>query len=389
MIMEKKKLKSYLLKSLLLILLLAVIQFFFNPLGLGPEPASVLRPAFFQSTVKNMTGVELLVDGKEAFDAIYKCLDTANSSIHVQTYIWKDDETGRAVVQRLKKAADRGAAVLVNKDLLGTAFELGDMIKGNPSPVFTSTGLKGYPGIKVNTKLFAHNDHSKYFIVDHETLIFGGMNIADEYHFDWHDYMVLIRGKERVAAFENRVLRGKPWPADLPAVVAVNDSHATEIRTALREMIDHAQKRVIVQHAYFSDSIILEALLRAAARGVRIDVMLPKEPDTHGAANKLTINQLLASKHKIHVFLFPVMSHAKVLLVDREMAGVGSANLTPRSMLTSKELTVFVHGKPDEPFLQRLQTQMDADLAKSTEVLKSFQLKFKDRIMALVGKYVW
>jgi cardiolipin synthase A/B len=294
-------------------------------------------------------------------------------------------------VQRLKKAADRGASLVVNKDVLGTAFELGDMMKGRPSPVFTSAGLRGYPGIQVNTKVLVHYDHSKYFIVDHEVLIFGGMNIADEYHFEWHDYMVLIRGKNRVAAFEDRVLRGKPWPAGLPAVVAVNDGYATEIRTALREMIDHAAERVVIQHAYFSDNVILEALLRAAERGIHIDVILPKNPDTHGPANKVTINRLLASKHKdrIRVFLYPAMSHAKVLLVDGEMAGVGSANLTPRSMLTSKELTVFVHGNPDEPFLKRLRTQVDEDLAKSSEVRESFQLSMKDRIMAVAGKYVW
>lgn len=389
--MEKKKLKSYIFKAIPLILLLALIQFFFNPLGLGPEPTSVLGPAFFKTTVKSMTGVELLVDGKEAFDAIYKDLDSSRKSIYIQTYIWKDDETGRAVVERLKKAADRGTDVFVNKDLLGTVFELGDMIKGNPSPVFTSAGLKGYPRIQVNTKIFADNDHSKYFIMDHETLIFGGMNIADEYHFDWHDYMVLIQGKERVAAFENRVLRGQPWPAGLSAVVAVNDGYATEIRTALREMIDHAKERVVVQHAYFSDNIILEALFRAAERGVKVDVILPKAPDTHGLANKVTINRLLASKYRdrIHIYLYPVMSHAKVLLVDGQMAGVGSANLTPRSMLTSKELTVFVHANPDEPFLQRLRGQIDEDLAKSTEVKETFQLTVIDRIMALAGKYVW
>lgn len=156
-------------------------------------------------------------------------------------------------------------------------------------------------------------------------------------------------------------------------------------------MIDHARERVVVQHAYFSDNIILEALLRAAARGVQVDVVLPREPDTHGPANRVTINHLLASEHRDHirVFLYPEMSHAKVLLVDGDMAGIGSANLTPRSMLTSKELTVFVHGNPGEPFLQRLRAQMDADLTKSAEVRQSFQLTIKDRMMAVAGKYVW
>ncbi len=202
--------------ALFVVLLLVLVQFFFNPLGLGPEPASVLDPAFFETTAEKTTGVELLVDGKEAFDAVFESLDSADESIYIQTYIWKDDATGRAVVEKLKAAADRGVKVTVNKDMLGTVFELGDMVQGRPSPVFTEKGLKGYPNIEVNTKLFSANDHSKYFIVDHETLIFGGMNIADEYHFQWHDYMVLIRGKERLARFESRVLRGKPWPGGAP-----------------------------------------------------------------------------------------------------------------------------------------------------------------------------
>jgi cardiolipin synthase A/B len=379
------------LKLILLILLLGLIQFFFNPLGLGPEPSSVLGPEFFKTTVKNIADVELLIDGRSAFDAIYQSLDSAKESIYVQTYIWKDDETGRTIVEKLKKAADRGVKVVVNKDLLGTVFELGDILNGKPSPVFTSSGLKGYKGIEVNTKLFAHYDHSKYFIIDHETVIFGGMNIADEYHYQWHDYMAMFKGKERVNLFEDHVLHGKPWPSGHPAVVGVNDGHVTEIRTGLREMIDAALKRIIVQHAYFSDNKIIDALLRAANRGIQVDVILPKAPDTHAYANMLTINKLLASEHhdRIRVFLYPSMSHAKVVLVDGEIVGVGSANLTPRSMLTSKELTLFVHWKSDAPFIQKLRDQIDADLAKSVEVKESFNLSTKDRIMGFVGKYVW
>jgi cardiolipin synthase A/B len=383
--------KKRYVKVLLIIILLGLIQFFFNPLGLGPEPTSVLGPEFFKTTVKNIADVELLVDGRAAFDAVYQSLDSAKESIYVQTYIWKDDDTGRAIVEKLKKAADRGVKIVVNKDLLGTVFELGDILDGKPSPVFTSAGLKGYRGIEVNTKLFAHYDHSKYFIIDHETVIFGGMNIADEYHYQWHDYMAMFKGKERVNLFEDHVLRGKPWPTGRPAVVAVNNEYATEIRTGLREIIDAALKRIVVQHAYFSDTKITDALLRAANRGIQVDVILPKAPDTHAYANMVTINKLLASEHhdRIRVFLYPSMSHAKVVLVDGEIVGVGSANLTPRSMLTSKELTLFVHWNPEAPFIKKLRSQMDDDLAKSTQVTKSFDLTTKDRIAAFVGKYVW
>ncbi len=376
---------------LVVVLLVAACQFVFNPLGLGPEPEATLGPAFFEKSVGAMDGFFLLVDGREAFEAVFEAIDAAKESIYIQTFIWKDDETGKAVVNRLREAADRGVQVTVNKDLLGTAFELGDMIKGRPSPVFTRAGLRGYPNIEVNTKVFTDNDHSKYFIVDHETLIFGGMNIADEYHFQWHDYMGLIRGRERVALFESRVLYGTPWPGSLPAVIAVNDRQGTEIRQGLVEAIDHARERVVLEHAYFSDEVIIETLLRAASRGVRVDLVLPAEPDTHGAANKVTINRLLDSEHRenIHIFFYPAMSHAKVLMTDGVIAAVGSANLTPRSMLTSREVTLFVHGDTDTAFTRRLNEQLEEDIGESTEVRERFQLSMADRFNAVVGKYVW
>jgi phosphatidylserine/phosphatidylglycerophosphate/cardiolipin synthase-like enzyme len=120
-------------------------------------------------------------------------------------------------------------------------------------------------------------------------------------------------------------------------------------------------------------------------------VILPKAPDTHSLANKVTINRLMNSKNRnnIRIFLYPVMSHAKVLLTDGEFVGVGSANLTPRSMITSKELTLFVHVHSDEPFMQKLRNQMSDDLAKSTEVKETFKLTTIDRILGLIGKYVW
>ena len=282
----------------------------------------------------------------------------------MQTYIWKDDDIGSQIVNKLKAAADRGVQVTVRKDLLGTVFELGDMLKGRPSPVFTKAGLRGYDNIEVDTAVFSDTDHSKYFIVDNRVVIFVGLNIADEYHTS---------------------------PNPSPVVMTVNDRNTTEIRTALIEMIDNAKERVIVEHAYFSDDKVIEATKRAAARGVGVDVVLPKTPDTHLYANLVTINKLLEAgpKNVPRIFLYPQMSHAKVLLADGVIASVGSANLTPRSMLTSREITLFAHGRRDERFIRELRHQLEADIALSEQVLKPFELSFTDKIKAVVGKYVW
>ena len=379
------------LAVLALLVMVALFFFVFNPLGLGPEPETVLSSEFFANPARDLSDLELLVDGRAAFNEIFAAIDSAESSVYIQTYIWKDDSTGQAVVAKLKSAADRGVRVSVRKDMLGTFFELGDMIQGKPCPVFTRIGLKGHKNIHVHTDLFADTDHSKYYIFDELGVIFGGMNIADEYHLQWHDFMVLLRGKVWTESFKNRVLNHLPWPFSAPLVLAVNDSRKTEIRTATLEVIKNATRRVVIEHAYFSDDKVIEAVKGAAARGVKVEIILPKIPDTHLYANMATINRLLDSESgKVpRVFLYPHMSHAKVIMTDDRIVAIGSANLTPRSMLTSKEITLFIHGDPTSDFIRKLREQIETDIAASEEVVNPFTLGPLEEVKAVVGKYVW
>ena len=377
--------------GLTLAILTVIVVFVFNPMGLGPEPETVLSRDFFTTSAQDLSQLELLVDGEEAFHEILEAIDGARSSIFVQIFIWKDDTIGRRIVAGLKAAAERGVKVSVRKDVLGTFFEFGDMVKGKMSPVFTRDGLRGYENIDVNIDVFADTDHSKYFIVDERLSIFGGMNISEEYYSQWHDYMVLIRNRQWTTSFTDLVMKSLSWPNPSPFVVAVNDRRATEIRTALIQMIDNAKESLIIEHAYFSDSKVIEAVHRAAQRGVSVDIVLPKKPDTHGYANMATINRLLdsGSETNLSVFLYPHMSHAKVVLSDGEIAAVGSANGPPTGVRTSREVTLFVHGSRDDPFFKKLRERLHADIDKSEQVMAPFKLSFIHRIKAVVGKYVW
>jgi cardiolipin synthase len=388
--MRIPKRSTLVIGGLSLVFLTAAFLFVFNPFGLGPEPESVLTPDFFAKPVQDLSALELLVDGKEAFDRILEAVDFAKTSIYVQTYIWKDDGIGNQMATKLKDAADRGVEITVSKDVLGTVFELADMLKGKPSPVYTRRGLKGYDNITVKTDVSADTDHSKYFIVDDRIAIFGGMNIADEYHTEWHDYMASIESERWAKLFGDKVIHGAPWPA-ASVVVAVNDNDATEIRTALIEMLDHAGEHIIIEHAYFSDSKVIEAVKRAAERGVEVDIILPREPDTHIYPNRVTTNLLLESESNggLRIFLYPQMTHAKVMLTDGVIAAVGSANLTPRSMLTSKEVTLFVHGERDAPFIRELRDRLTADIAESERITTPYPLGFFDRLIAAISKYIW
>jgi cardiolipin synthase len=383
------------IKIFAIILALAVcvstFVFVFNPLGLGPEPEFVLPQSFFEEPAKDLRELQLLIDGEEAVEEISKEIRQAESSVFMQMFIWKDDSIGRRLVDTLKSLSDNGVKVTVSKDALGTFFELGDMIKGKPSPVYTTTGLKDYKNIDVRTDLFADNDHSKYVIVDRKVVAMGGMNVADEYHKDWHDYMVLFRNSIWTEAFESRVLKAGSWPEIIPFVITVNDRKATEIRTAYVQIIDNAREQVIIEHAYFSDDRIIKALQRAMERGVEVNLILPRSPDTHGYANMATINRLIETKYNenIIVYFYPRMSHAKVALVDGVIAAVGSANLTPRSMVTTREVTLFVHGKPDALFISRLRNQLEHDMKESEKVIEPFELGTTDQVRAMLDKYLW
>jgi phosphatidylserine/phosphatidylglycerophosphate/cardiolipin synthase-like enzyme len=227
--------------------------------------------------------------------------------------------------------------------------------------------------------------------VDHKAVIFGGMNIADEYHTQWHDYMAMIRSERWTTAFEDRVLKSSPWPEPAPLVITLNNKNTTEIRTALIELIKNARESVIIEHAYFSDDKIIETVKLAAENGIQVNIILPEKPDTHHYANMVTINQLIQSKEttRPRVFLYPQMMHAKVVLADGVIAAVGSANLTPRSMKTSREVTMFFHGNSDDPFIKKLRERLESDVAESGEVLTPFKLGVSDKIKAFFGKYLW
>jgi phosphatidylserine/phosphatidylglycerophosphate/cardiolipin synthase-like enzyme len=74
------------------------------------------------------------------------------------------------------------------------------------------------------------------------------------------------------------------------------------------------------------------------------------------------------------------------VLSAEALAAVGSANLTPRSMLTSKEVTLFVHGERDAPFIRELRDRLTADIAESERITEPYPLGPLDRLIAAVSK---
>lgn len=374
-----------------LVLIVAVMSFFYSPLGLGRAPANVLPDSFFKKPAKSLSDLGLLIDGKEAFSAVLKLIENAKEYVIVQAFIWRDDDIGRKVASALVSAADRGAKVTARKDMAGTFFEYKDMFRGRPSPAFSDRRLRRHPNIHVELSFAADTDHSKYYIADGRRVIFGGMNIADEYRDLFHDYMVQINSDRWAEAFERKVAGRASWPSDAPFYIAVNDRHVCEIGKAVLEALEAAKENVILEHAYISDKEVMKGIISAARRGVDITIILPEAPDRHAFANKFSVNHLLAAcpEGKLNVYLYPGMSHAKAGLVDSGIAMIGSANLTHRSLKRSREVALFANGAHDEPFISKLRERLREDIKTSKKVTKPFPLSFVAKARALVDRYTW
>ena len=118
-------------------------------------------------------------------------------------------------------------------------------------------------------------------------------------------------------------------------------------RERIAEFIDRAKDTLFVQNERYQDAVIIERLVRAARRGVKIHVMtraphtLKKEKLVEGVGGIRILDDVGVKVHKLkHLKL-----HAKMLLADEKRAIVGSINLTPGSFDSRRELAIELDDK--------------------------------------------
>jgi cardiolipin synthase len=322
------------------------------------------------------------VDGERAFERLDQLLRSARHTIAVHMFIWVDDATGRQVAERLVEAADRGVRVHVTKDTGGDLFELDRDFYTTRSE---SNGIWkrfwNHPHITVD--IAADDNHAKVFMIDDETLLLGGMNIADAYRYHWHDFLVELRGRRFIDAY----LSGHSLPSfDDRICLVMNGPHGRHIRPVLTELLQGAVKELILEHAYISDPEILDILSAASHKGVNVRIVLPAKSDVYHHANAVSIAGLLASGNPGHIqiFRYPGMLHGKLVLADRERAFIGSANLMTASLDAMGEVNVLLSGRHTR-VMRSIRETIREDLLISSPVLSPPRLRWLTRILASVG----
>lgn len=324
--------------------------------------------------------VRLYMRGDELLAALIDAIDQACDEVLFETYIWIDDESGRAVRDALARAADRGARVFVLWDWLQSDRTIDHDFF--PAGVEVHAFKRVRPGLGALRPSNIVRDHRKMLVVDQRIAFVGGYNIGDEF-LQWRDTHLRLEG---VAAREVANAFGDFWNHHTPAnatrlddvgnrpwdprvVVHRNDPTLATfpIRGMYLEAIDRAERRVWITTAYFvPDRSFLGTLTEAARRGVDVRVLLParsNHPLTDQLAHGMFEELLVAGAR---VFLYrDFMLHAKNAVVDDTWVTVGTANLDRWSMLGNHEVNLELRSP-------RLATQVadmfEVDLTNCDEV---------------------
>ncbi len=303
----------------------------------------------------------------EAFPRIFKLLRRARHTVLIQMFIWKDDRIGRKTAEVLCEAADRGVNVEIFKEAVGDFFETDQdflTTKSSEDPVWK----RFWNHKRIRVVYEPRNDHTKVFIIDDNILLLTGMNVADEYHEEWHDYMVELKGH---AFIEHYLSRGEAVTTSGAERLVMNTDTRKDIRPVMMELISAARETIVIEHCYFSDTQVVDALAQRSHEGVRVTVIVPKEPDLHYNANQQAMARLLSGGHpkRLQVFQYPRIVHGKIMLIDRSRAFIGSANLMASSLDEMGEVNVLLSGA-NSPAILKLRQVLRDDILQS-EPLRS------------------
>jgi len=357
---------------------------------------------------------EIFPTGQEKFSRLKADLVAAQRFIHVQYFIWEDDELTDALTEILKERAQAGVQVRFLYDYLGSkAWDKKKLEALVPLGVKVAKDVASLAHLN-------YRDHRKIVVIDGEIGYTGGYNVGQEYvdggerFARWRDTHVRVTGQvvgELEALFAVRwfdqtkedVLTDEYLPAAarddgeagvLCQVVAqsVEDPWQSS-RRAHMLAIGNAEKRVWIQSPYFIPEVgLYDTMINAALSGVDVRFMMTGVPDKKVPfwAAWTYFRRLL--KAGVHVYLYEAgFLHSKTLTADGQITAIGTMNMDIRSLRLHKELMLWMY---DEKLAYRQERLFEEDIANSHEVTLqeldqlSLTTRFRNSFMRLLSYFI-
>lgn len=330
---------------------------------------------------------QLIRSGKPFFQRLIQLIDEAASIIHIQTYIFGDDETGHSVAEALKRATARGVHV----------FLLADGYASNLSKPFIqelrNAGIRFRyfePIFRSAHFYFGRRLHHKVVVIDGKKALVGGINLADRYNDmpaeqAWMDMALEVNGsvalelqqvcvelwrKKTISTLIRRnvpklVHEGQARTEDCLVRIRRNDwvMAKEQIWRSYAGLFRRSQEEIIIMCSYFLPGRVYQKILkRAVERGVQVKVILAGQSDVKIAkhAERYLYRWMLRNGVQVYEYQ-PTVLHAKVAVIDGLWLTVGSYNINDISAYASIELNLEVR---DALLGKELKTTLEDIIAK-------------------------
>ncbi|MFS0782866.1 cardiolipin synthase [Bacillus sp. 1P06AnD] len=341
------------------------------------------------SPISFATETKILTNGNETFSAIIEELKKAKHHIHMEYYIVRDDHIGRDIKKVLLERASQGVKVRFMYDAVGAwtlpRSYLDDLRNGGIEVARFGPVRMPFLNSKANFR-----NHRKIVVIDGDVGFVGGLNIGDEYlgrdeHFGfWRDTHLMAKG-EAVRSLQLIFLQDWYYSTNhsfltdayLPRSVALEHNHGgvqmiaggpdnewSVIKNIFFSMITSAKESVWIASPYFiPDEDIFTALKVAALSGIDVRLLVPMNPDKKIVwhASRSYFPDLLDAGVKVFQYENGFM-HSKIVIVDRELASIGTANMDMRSFHLNFEVNAFLYRTGST---QKLVEDFEEDLRSS------------------------
>jgi len=395
------------------------------------DPDRALSLAWYAQRKPVYTGgnqARLLRGGQAMFPALVQAIEGSKQGIWLASYMVLPEGMPQLVLAALGKAAQRGVAVHMVVDGVGsheTPPEVWQHLRDQGVQLRIYRPVRDWWRLVTSTRDWRRM-HLKLCVIDHEQAFVGGINLIDDLFDHVHgwqtqprlDYAVQFTGPATLPvlhttrALWTRANLGRDWRDDMidwikvPGRLArlkelvqqarlklspgeqsllVEHAHARTpmraafvmrdnlrqrrtIEKATLQAIDQARYRIDILCPYFYPGrVFRRALCKAAASGVKVRLLLQGKPDYALAALAARVLYAELQRHGVRIFEYqPAFLHAKVMCVDEEWCSVGSSNLDPISLKMNLEGNLLIK---DRPFALSLSKALQEDFAHSVEIV--------------------
>jgi cardiolipin synthase len=357
--------------------------------GVRPHDAAL---DFAWSTAATL---EPWVEGADFFPRIFDDVEGARSSVHILMFGWREGEVGTRMAALLERKLAEGVGVRVLVDGYGSrpykearamftqlAAAGAEIVVNDVFPLDRDGLFPDHQQVDPRQDELGRCDHRKLYVVDGSVAWTGGAGIED--HFEnggFHDVMVRVTGdivRQAQAAFLTSFRgHGGPLPADLSryfpepsdrgstpiALAQVIPGGFVAATQAIREQIDAARGRLDLMNPYLTDRDMLERILAAARRGVRVRLVVAETSNNALATAALEYRYADLIDAGVEVWELPgTVVHAKVVVAD-DTVSFGTVNLDAWALYRNSEIAMIARSPEAASLLE--QRLFEPDIARS------------------------